>query len=165
MEHKDDKGNILIYQSQDETIAQRGCSFSSLVSGVFLTILVCFAAWGLIFKVKNTSKCSKTQGNLFGIGELDLCNGLYIRSFRPRYDASPSKVFDCSFGHSEAHCLLLLPSHLCNTAARSKYRHLHGLEDAHAQECSTTQINSNRLKSINPGNLSLGLTFPMTNPG
>ncbi|ALA93509.1 hypothetical protein PGJ_00008950 [Porphyromonas gingivalis AJW4] len=48
MEHKDDKGNILIYQSQDETIAQRGCSFCSLVPGVFLTILVCFAAWGLV---------------------------------------------------------------------------------------------------------------------
>ena len=47
MEHKDDKGNILIYQSQDETIAQRGCSFCSLVPGVFLTILVCFAAWGI----------------------------------------------------------------------------------------------------------------------
>ena len=38
-----------------ETIAQRGCSFCQLVPGVFLTILVCFAAWGLIFKVKNTS--------------------------------------------------------------------------------------------------------------
>ena len=47
MEHKDDKGNILIYQSQDETIAQRGCSFCSLVPGVFLTILVCFVAWGI----------------------------------------------------------------------------------------------------------------------
>ncbi|EOA10635.1 hypothetical protein A343_0634, partial [Porphyromonas gingivalis JCVI SC001] len=35
MEHKDDKGNILIYESQDETIAQRGCSFCSLVPGVF----------------------------------------------------------------------------------------------------------------------------------
>ena len=28
MERKDDKGNILIYQSQDETIAQRGCCSS-----------------------------------------------------------------------------------------------------------------------------------------
>ncbi|WP_236710045.1 hypothetical protein, partial [Porphyromonas gingivalis] len=36
------------FKIQIETIAQRGCSFCSLVPGVFLTILVCFAAWGLV---------------------------------------------------------------------------------------------------------------------